>query len=215
MTNPTQTEKPLTRAQRRRREDLIRAALKVFDECGYEGARVDDVAREAEVAKGTVYLYFSNKEALFQGVVREVVGPALEAVQQAASSDNSSAATRLERQVRVFGHYLAGGDLRIILRLMIAEAPKNPGLREFYYSTIVAPGMKAIQQCLRDGEASGEFRSGAGDLQPQILAGAPMIAAVWQILFADFSTLQTEKVIDDHLKTVLDGLKVYAPLQQE
>ncbi|WP_375056070.1 TetR/AcrR family transcriptional regulator [Zobellella sp. DQSA1] len=201
------SEKQLTRSQLRRREDLVRAALKVFDERGFEGARIDDVAREAEVAKGTVYLYFENKEALFQGVVRDVVGPALKAVELAAELESSGASERLERQVRAFGKYLGSGDLRIILRLMIAEGSKNESLRHFYYSTIVAPGMEAIRRCLRDGEASGEFRKGAGDIQPQVLAGVPMITAIWQILFADFSPLDTDRVLEDHLKTILDGLR--------
>lgn len=201
------SDKQLTRSQRRRREDLVRAALKVFEERGFDGARMDDVAREAEVAKGTVYLYFENKEALFQGVVREVVGPALKAVEQAATLEHSSASERLERQIRVFGKYLGGGDLRVILRLMIAEGSKNESLRHFYYSTIVAPGMEAIRLCLREGEAAGEFRKGTGKIQPQVLAGAPMIAAIWQILFGDFSPLDFERVLDDHLKTVLDGLR--------
>ncbi len=67
--------------------------------------------------------------------------------------------------------------------------------------------MEAIRQCLKDGETSGEFREGAGGIQPQILAGGPMIAAGWQILFADFSPLDFERVLEDHLKTVLGGLQ--------
>jgi len=201
-----QENKPLSRSQRRRREDLVRAALKVFDECGYEGARIDDVAREAEVAKGTVYLYFKNKEALFQGVIYDVVGPALKAVEHAASLQESGAKERLERQVRVFGKYLGSGDLRVILRLMVAEGAKNERLRHFYFKTIVEPGMSAIQQCLRDGEASGEFRKGTGDLKPQMLAGGPMISAIWQILFSDFEPLDIDGVIDDHLSAVMRGI---------
>ncbi|GAA3556717.1 TetR/AcrR family transcriptional regulator [Marinobacter xestospongiae] len=208
--NSDNEDKPLTRSQRRRREDLVRAALKVFDEHGFEAARMDDVAREAEVAKGTVYLYFKNKEDLFQGMVRDVVGPALDSVRQAATLASRPPTERLEQLVRSLGRFLGTGDFRTILRLMIAEGPKHENLRQFYYSNIVEPGTAAIRQCLQDGEASGEFRQGSGQVAPQVLAGAPMIAAIWQILFADYAPLDTERLLDDHLKTVLGGLQVTA-----
>ena len=59
----------MTRSQQRRRDDIVQAALRVFDRDGFEGARIDDVAAEADVAKGTVYLYFKNKDAIAEAMV--------------------------------------------------------------------------------------------------------------------------------------------------
>jgi AcrR family transcriptional regulator len=53
-----------------RRNVILAAALEEFSARGYEAARLDDVARRAGIAKGTIYLYFSDKEALFQELVR-------------------------------------------------------------------------------------------------------------------------------------------------
>src|ERR1043166_8031526 len=53
-----------------RRAAILGAALEEFTARGYEGARLDDVAQRAGVAKGTIYLYFADKEALFQELVR-------------------------------------------------------------------------------------------------------------------------------------------------
>src|SRR5262245_17938042 len=61
-----------------RRQAILKAALKVFAAHGFEAARLDDVAKRAGVAKGTLYLYFRAKEALFEALVRSAVTPLLE-----------------------------------------------------------------------------------------------------------------------------------------
>lgn len=53
------------RDRRRREEDLLRAAERLFSERGYDGTSMEDIAREAEYATGTIYRYFASKEALF------------------------------------------------------------------------------------------------------------------------------------------------------
>src|SRR5688500_7164354 len=60
-----------------RRAAILAAALEEFTARGYEGARLDDVAKRAGIAKGTIYLYFADKEALFQELVRSMVHPVL------------------------------------------------------------------------------------------------------------------------------------------
>ena len=197
----------LSRSQQRRRDDIVEAALKIFDRDGFEGARIDDVAAEAGIAKGTVYLYFANKEALFEGVVRDVVKPAIEEVGRTAENEHMSASERLEAQVKLIGERLGKGSMKILLRLMIAEGPRHDNLRDFYFREVVEPGMAAIRKSLADGEASGEFRPGSADIHPQVLAGAPMMGAVWRILFQELAPLDIDALLDDHLRTVLAGLR--------
>ena len=59
------------RRKEARPAELLAAALELFVEKGYAGTRLDDVAQRAGVSKGTLYLYFENKEDLFKAVVRE------------------------------------------------------------------------------------------------------------------------------------------------
>jgi Bacterial regulatory proteins, tetR family len=58
-----------------RKQAILDAALTVFSERGFEAARLDDIAVRAGVAKGTLYLYFDDKEGLFEEVVRGAVPP--------------------------------------------------------------------------------------------------------------------------------------------
>src|SRR6478672_5852161 len=68
---------PRTQAAEERRSAILAAALEEFTARGYEGARLDDVAKRAGIAKGTIYLYFADKETLFQELVRSMVHPVL------------------------------------------------------------------------------------------------------------------------------------------
>jgi AcrR family transcriptional regulator len=63
------------RAQgKRTMRKLMNAGMKVFDERGYQAARVDDVVKAAKTSHGTFYLYFANKEDLFRVLAEDVVG---------------------------------------------------------------------------------------------------------------------------------------------
>lgn len=199
--------KPLTKAQRQRRGDIVRAALKVFDRDGFEGARIEDVAREAEIAKGTVYLYFPNKQALLEGVVREIVSPEVNAIERTVKDSQLSSGERLRRQIEIIGSRLGSGDMKIILRLMICEGPKHDELREFYYHEVVERGMAAISQCLKDGAKSGEFIKTAGKIKPQVFAGTPLLIAVWGMLFDDLAPLDVNKLLESHCEQLLTGLE--------
>src|SRR3974390_1111681 len=70
--------KPSRRRQaqmEQREEQILASAFAVFAAHGYEAARLDDVARRAGIAKGTIYLYFRDKESLFQEMIPTMLTP--------------------------------------------------------------------------------------------------------------------------------------------
>src|SRR5215204_753673 len=70
-----------------KRELILGAALQEFSARGFAAARLDDVARRAGVAKGTIYLYFRDKETLFQELVRAELSPIVAGLETAAVGD--------------------------------------------------------------------------------------------------------------------------------
>ena len=66
------------RRKQSRPGEIVAAALELFVERGFTATKLDDVARKAGISKGTLYLYFESKEALFRAVVRDVLLPQLE-----------------------------------------------------------------------------------------------------------------------------------------
>src|SRR6478735_5344216 len=73
---------PMSKLPRRRKDtrpaELLDAALDVFAEKGFADARMEDIAARAGAAKGTLYLYFASKEAVFEALVRTLIVPNLD-----------------------------------------------------------------------------------------------------------------------------------------
>ena len=70
-----------------RREAILAAALDEFSSRGFEAARLEDVARRAGVAKGTIYLYFRDKENLFQELIRTMLTPLVGTIEAMGQAD--------------------------------------------------------------------------------------------------------------------------------
>src|SRR6266571_9050169 len=136
--SPKRAAKP--RWQRRkaaRPAEIVAAALHVFVERGFAATKLDDVARKAGVTKGTVYLYFESKEALFKAIVRETIVPVIAQGEALARSFTGSARALVERLVREYWRLVGETALAGIPKLMMAEAATFPELTRFYYDEVV------------------------------------------------------------------------------
>ncbi|WP_299831690.1 TetR/AcrR family transcriptional regulator [uncultured Roseobacter sp.] len=198
--------KALTRSQQRRHDDIVHAALKIFDRDGFEAAKMADIADEAGVAKGTLYLYFDTKADLMEGVIVSTILPALQKIGDAADADVGSARERLARQMRIAARRMASPEMAILLRHMISGGRQHQPVVRFYYEKVVQLGIEHIKATLDHGVKTGEFRETVKDIDPLVFVGAPIYTSVWNILFDDMQTLDADKLIDDYLDTVTFGL---------
>jgi AcrR family transcriptional regulator len=188
-----------------RQEEILTAAFAVFSAHGYEAARIDDVAREAGIAKGTIYLYFRNKEQLFRAVVRSLVQKRFDAI----PGIFQGTAEQLLRELlsRMYSQVVRNEKVRSIVRLLIAESGRFPQLTEIYHREIIAPGMKAVRQALMQGVASGEFRKTAAVEFPQLLAAPGVLAILWRVLHGERHQFDLDAYSKAHLEFVLDSLR--------
>ena len=88
-----------TEARRRRKADrpkeILEAAFEEFSRNGYAATTLDQVAVRAGVTKGTIYVYFENKEHLFISMVRELTKPAMDSAQEMFERHEGSTADML------------------------------------------------------------------------------------------------------------------------
>ena len=122
-----------------RREAILDAALEEFAAKGYAGARMEDIARRAGVAKGTLYLHFGDKEGLFNGLAESAFAP-MHALAKEILDDKTP--TLREKLLRFCGPMLdEQGCSRTarIIRLVWAEGLHNPKLVAPFYHGLVAP----------------------------------------------------------------------------
>jgi AcrR family transcriptional regulator len=181
------------------RAAIVNSALDEFAEKGFAAARIEDVARRANVSKGTIYLHFRDKEALFEGIIRQFLAPAirdLAAVEPLPGESARAFAARIF--LPVIGDLAASrrGD---VIRLLIADGARFPALAEVYYRVVVENGMALIRKVARHAAATGELPGEALERFPQLFMAPVVIGILWTSLFGKFQPVDIVAMFEAHL----------------
>ncbi len=193
--------RPREARQSERRAAILAAALEEFSARGFAATRLDDVARRAGVAKGTIYLYFRDKESLFQELVRTMLGPLVETIGGAAMADLPARAVA-EAIADLFAHEIFGTRRKDVIRLIITEGARFPKLAEFYYHEVIERVLTVMRSVLSRAVARGELSSDALARFPQLLVAPALVAIVWNGLFGRFAPLDVRELMRAHIALV-------------
>ena len=184
--------------QNARREAILAAALAEFSARGFAATRLDDVARRAGIATGTIYLYFRDKERLFQELVRTMISPIIGVIAAVPATDLPVRALA-EKLFDIFVREVYGTRRKDVIRLVIAEGPRFPKLAEFYYREVIARVLPAVRALLARAVERGELRDDALARFPQLLIAPGLLAIVWSGLFERFAPLDVQELMRAHL----------------
>ncbi len=185
-----------------KRQAILDAALDEFSAKGFAAARMDDVAERAGVAKGTIYLYFKDKDALFQELVRNSLVPIVgglkvpEGVEVSVRVLLEAFADTLVREVLETRR----GDL---IRLVISEGGRFPQLAEFHYHEVIERGINALRGLIGFGIARGEIKNLKLQEFPQLVIAPALVALLWQGMFARFAPLDVRAMLQTHIDLLL------------
>lgn len=194
---------PSNRAARaaERREAIIEAALDEFIARGFTATRLDDVAKRAGVAKGTIYLHFKDKESMFEELIRTALVPLAGRLMTPPPS-GGSVRDALEGFARTFIQEIAGTRRGDIVRLIVAEGPRFPVIADFYYREVVSRGLAGIRALIELGIARGEIRQPELGRFPQIVVAPAIVAVIWQSLFNKHAPLDAHEMLRVHLDLI-------------
>ncbi len=184
--------------QGERRGAILAAALDEFSARGFAATRLEDVAQRAGVAKGTIYLYFRDKESLFQELVRAMLTPLAGAIASAPMAGLPARAVA-EMIADVFVNEIYGTRRKDVLRLIIAEGPRFPKLAEFYYREVIARVLPALRAVLAQAVERGELAHDALARFPQLLVAPGLLAIIWNSLFERFTPLDVRELMQAHI----------------
>lgn len=205
----TATKPRWERRKEARPAELVSAALDLFVEKGYAGTRLDDVAARAGVSKGTLYLYFENKEELFKAVVREnIVARISQSADEALHYDGSSAEL-LRRLItnwwKEYGSSTAGG----ISKLMMAESGNFPEIARFFLDEVIEPWHRMLAAVIQRGAERGEFRTIKPEMFARVVTGPLVMLSLWKHSFGACSQqpLDANEFLATHLDIVLSALR--------
>jgi AcrR family transcriptional regulator len=177
-----------------RREAILVAALDEFSKRGFDATRIDDVAKRANVGKGTVYLYFKDKESLFQELIRTMLIPLIGAIEALGEVDMPVNAFA-ERLTDLFVREVYETRRRDVIRLIIFEGRRFPKLAEFYYREVLSRVLKTVRNLLRHALERGELADDALIRFPQLLVAPGIIAIFWSGLFDRFEPLDVRAMM--------------------
>jgi AcrR family transcriptional regulator len=201
--------RPESRRRRKaeRPQEILEAAFEEFSRNGYAATTLDQIAERAGVTKGTIYVYFENKEHLFISMVREFTKPAQETMHEMMETHEGSTADLLRAQFEfIYQHIVDDKRRREVVRMLIAEAPRFPELADRYHNEILQPCLDMLKQTIQRGIDRGEIRNSSIVKSPQVIIAPIALVDLWLMMFDDRQPLNLKSYFNAHLDMVLNGL---------
>jgi AcrR family transcriptional regulator len=208
MTDVLET-RPETRRRRKaeRPHEILEAAFFEFSRNSYAMTTLDQIAERAGVTKGTIYVYFENKEHLFISMVRELMKATLDTVHDMFERHEGSTAELLRAQFSfIYQHVVEDKRRREVVRMLIAEASRFPALADRYHEEIHRPCLELLNQAIQRGIDRGEIRSSAAAECPLVIMAPIALVDLWMMMFDDRHPLDLKTYFNAHLDLVLNGL---------
>ena len=167
------------RRKNERPQELLAAALDLFVERGFAATRLDDVAALAGVSKGTLYLYFENKEELFKAVVRENMIPVLGEAEAAIDAYAGHSAELFREIMMGWWQRIGSTKLAGITKLMMAESGNFPEVARFYHEEVIRRADAMVARLLERGMARGEFRRIDASQATSVIIAPVLMLMMW------------------------------------
>ena len=181
-----------------RRQQILVAALAVFAQHGFEAARLDEIAKRAKVAKGTLYLYFPDKQAMFEALVRSAAEPIVAGLSALAERRDLPMRSLLDHMFALFREQVLGTRRKLVIRLLIAEGPRFPEIAAFYHREVLSRVMGLLKAMAQRAHASGELDSDVLVRFPQLVAAPLLLSVIWDGLFHRLDPLDVEGLLAAH-----------------
>lgn len=194
-----------------RRHAILDAALLEFSEFGYQAARLDKIAERAGIAKGTIYLYFTDKETLFEEVILGAISPVLQHLDALSGKPDLPIDQMLDMLFAVFEREVLGTSRKLLLRLVIADGPRFPRIAEFYYRNVVGRVLPLISGLAERAAARRKLHSDALARFPQLAAAPLLFIVIWDALFARTHPLDVPGFLDAYRDMLIGKTRSHRP----
>lgn len=202
---------PSMRWQRRkdaRPAEIIDAAISVFTEKGYAATKLDEVAKRAGIAKGTLYLYFDTKEDIFRAAAYHAFESNLNAIGGADAAPWTSLRERLPELLLRLLDVANENHFPAIFRMVISESRLFPDLARIWHDDVASRILDLIAGLVIQAQIRDEVRNGDPRLFAFSITGPLLAGMLFRETYGSFSsyTPELQALAVQHATTVLDGL---------
>ena len=176
---------------------------------GFAATRLDDVAARAGLSKAAIYLYFEDKTALFQGVVRQAIGSNLLTVEELARAHQGPVATLIPAILDFMASRVEDTPMASIAKVVIAESRAFPEIGRFYLKEVIGRGIPIFEGLIARGVKSGEFRKVDPMLTVRSLIGPMLLSIIWKTVFEPIGAekLDARALARHHADLMLHALR--------
>jgi AcrR family transcriptional regulator len=204
--------KPKPRARRappERQAAILDAALAAFARHGFADARIEDIARDAGVSKGTVYLYFPAKQALFEALVRRDIGPKVSLARGFLDAYDGPLEPALQNLAGMISAIIDSGQTPIYPRLLVAESQRLPELVDFYRREVVGVLLTALSGLFSRAMTRGEIAAEDPDMLAHLFVAPVLKALLWALVFTptEAEPFRAGPYLAAHIRLFLKGLQ--------
>lgn len=195
------------RAEDRPRE-ICAAALQIFADKGFAAAKLDEIAKLAGVSKGTLYLYFEDKEDLFRAVVRNTIAPNIEVIRGLVDASGLPFAQIVRTLLPRFAEITARAPIGPVAKMVIGESRNFPELAKVWHDEVVSKAIGLVAGLIAKAQARGEVRPGDPRLHAFSLMGPMVLGLLWRETLQPVggSPVDLPQLARQHCETVLSGL---------
>ncbi|HEY9219620.1 MAG TPA: helix-turn-helix domain-containing protein [Phenylobacterium sp.] len=197
---------------RRRKEarptEIVSAAMDVFAEKGFAGARLDEIAARAGVSKGALYLYFETKEDIFRAVVAQAVAPNLDPVLAMLASHPGPIAPLIEALPERIAGIAESARIGGVVKMVIGEARNFPELARVWHDQLVSKALAALSTAIAAAQVRGELRAGDPRVLAVSLISPVLLGVLWRETFEPIGAeaFDIPALARQHARTVLYGM---------
>ena len=191
-----------------RPREICAAALELFAERGFAGTRVDDIAARAGVSKGTLYLYFKDKEEIFGAVVRNTVAPNIAMIRETVAASDMPFRLIVQSLLERFVDMAERLPIGAVAKIVIGESRNFPELAKVYHDLVVSEAIAIVSGLIGKAQAKGEVRPGDARLYAMTLIGPMLMALLWRETFEPIGADKVDltALARQHVAAALEGL---------
>ncbi len=188
-----------------RRNQILDAATKVFAEKGFHATTIKDVAKEAGIADGTIYIYFENKMALMLGIL-DRMNESERREADFSQFDEGDFHGFMKAYIRHRLTVLKTDNFELF-RIVVSEILVNKELRDLYYQKIIDPTSIIAERYFQRWVEQGILKPTNVSLTMRAIAGM-VVGLILQYIIGD-ETLEAawDELPDVLTDMILDGLE--------
>ena len=200
-----------------RPQEIVEAAAEVFAEKGFAASKLEEIGKRAGVSKGTLYLYYPTKEALFEAVVKAYAASTLRDIRDSITGGEESIFELLPRVFAIVLEKIGESRIPAVAKMVLAEAGNFPELARLWRGEVVTPMLEAFADRIRKEQRAGRVAAGPPQLYALCMVSPFVVSLLFREVFgqAAMPAELLQKLPEVHSRLMADGISVPATKRKQ